>query len=146
MREHHNMDQCSRLCDSRHSQCTTSGSWGTVSESCRNGYNILMRYVSAWLPSMILIENWADMDDDELRSLYTCLGVDATWLDTYVHVQPRYHEGHFKVASHMQYDSHSAEIIMDLLMHTWLFRKFTSSRWLTLGEASNIVPEPSCWD
>ena len=83
-------------------------------ESARNGYDLLIKHLSSWLPSRVYYEDWESMDEDDLRSLYASLGVDATWIAIYVEVQPRFHEGRFKIAKHMEHNGMAVQMITDI--------------------------------
>ena len=79
------------------------------------------------------------MSEDDLNTFYMMLGVDASWLHIYVKCQLRFHEGRFKLARHMFADDQALNIAIDILMHSWDFRTFSDSRWLTASTTSRTM-------
>ena len=110
-----------------------------ISESARNGYDLLLLPVGHWLVERIMFEDWDGMSEQDLSTFYMALGVESSWLDIYVRCQPRFHEGRFKLARDMFVDDQACNIAIDIFMHSWDFRTFSDSTWLTTTSSSRTM-------
>ena len=105
-------------------------------ESLRNAYDLLILKVSPWLAQVICFEDW---EFQESNILWTMLNIEAEWVDMLVQLQVRYESGFLKVASAFSDREDTPQIIITCLVKLWKFRRFSESRWLTLGDACRAL-------
>ena len=67
------------------------------------------------------------------------LGLDPDRVDEFFALQLRFHEGRFKVAASCRDNPNMLESISTCVLHAWRFRKFTTSRWITVGDSCNTM-------
>lgn len=102
-------------------------------ESLRNGMSLLMDHMRPWLVSVLVYE-----DDHMLphSEFWTLLGLAPRIVEVASELQIRYDGGKLRVAARWEGDSQVWNSIELVLMHIWAFKKYSESRWLSLG--------PSC--
>ena len=102
-------------------------------ESLRNGFSLLMKNLRPWLCEVVAYE------DDHLlphHDLWVLLGLDPNVAEVAEALQLRWDGGKMKVAERWADDGNVWEAIELVVTHIWAFRKYSESRWLSLG--------PSC--
>lgn len=102
-------------------------------ESLRNGFSLLMQNLKPWLQEVLQYEDAAGFPH---HALWALLGLDPNMAEIAEDLQLRFHGGQLKVASKWAIDPAVWGSIELVLLHIWSFRKYSDSRWLSLG--------PSC--
>ena len=102
-------------------------------EALRKGYGELMEHRASWIISRVCFEDWA-MPEDDIRAMWAVCGLtEEKWLEFAVDLRIRWHEGRLKVRRSAQDNNHLVREIGLFLLYVWRFRRFTESRWLSLG-------------
>lgn len=105
-------------------------------ESLRNSYDLLMAQLPRWLPKVLAFEEWGFADPSPL---WVLLGVSSEIVELLSQMQLRFQGGQLKVAPSFQAKDDLPDLIAMCLMHIWTFRRFSESRWLTLGSSSRCL-------
>ena len=107
-----------------------------VVESLRNGYSLLVKNVNLWLAEVIV---YADWEGFPCRECYTLLGLDPEFTELATDLQMRFEDGHLKIAEKWKHEAEVTEMVVTTLLHIWKFKKFSDSRWLSLGPSCRSV-------
>ena len=107
-----------------------------VIESLRNSYDLLVVHLGNWIITSLSFEDW---DFQHQRELWTLLGLEPDRVDEFVALQLRFHGGRLKVAASYRDSPNLLESISTCLLHAWRFRKFTTSRWITVGDSCKTM-------
>ena len=67
------------------------------------------------------------------------INIEAELVDMLVQIQLRYGNGFLMVASAFSDREDTPQIIITCLVKLWKFRRFSESRWLTLGDACRAL-------
>lgn len=102
-------------------------------ESLRNGFSLLMRNLRPWLREVVA---YRDRPEFPHRQLWQLLGVDPNIADIAEELQLMFEDGKLCVARKFENSASLWESIELVLLSIWAFRKYSDSRWLSLG--------PSC--
>ena len=105
-------------------------------ESVRNGFSLLMKNVRAWLYEVV------EYEDQPLfphQVLWTLLAVDTNIAEIAEDLQLRYQGGKLKVAEKWRGDAATYDSIELVLTHIWAFRKYSDSRWLSMGPSTRCL-------
>lgn len=132
--DHHNGLKFSALELSRDKSVLKSA-FVTV-ESLRNGFSVLMEGLGPWLKSVVVYEDWAF---DDISGLWTTLGVAPEWVEVLVRLQVRFQDGRLKLAAACKTDADARSDLEGALLHVFAFRRFSDSRWATLGPCGRTV-------
>jgi hypothetical protein len=101
-----------------------------VLESLRNGFGELVRHLGAWLASRV---EFTDSDGGCSSELRACLQVDSKRATMLVDLQIRSQNGKLLVARTHEHRPDVIDQITICSMYLWRFRKFSDSRWLSIG-------------
>lgn len=102
-------------------------------ESCRNAYDTLMRHIGGWLVEVLKYEDPVGAD---FQAVYFCLGVDDDeWMALMMEVQPRFSDGRLLVSSSLKDREDTPGVVTMLLMKLLEFRRWSDSRWLSIGRS-----------
>ena len=107
-----------------------------VIESLRNSYDLLVVHLGNWIITSLSFEDW---DFQHQRELWTLLGLEPDRVDEFVALQLRFHGGRLKVDASYRDSPNLLESISTCLLHAWRFRKFTTSRWITVGDSCKTM-------
>ncbi|CAE8616190.1 unnamed protein product, partial [Polarella glacialis] len=106
-------------------------------ESLRNSFGQLVSHLEGgWLQGKIEFEQWDGLDIGELWSV---LGVEPDWAERLTDMQVRWGGGLLKVAPRYQSDPALIESLSACFLHIWAFRKFSDSRWISLGRSCRVL-------
>ena len=105
-------------------------------ESLRNGFDCLVRKVSEWLPQVIRYEDWGCPDAGRI---WTMLNVEPEWVELLTQLQIRWDEGVLKIACAYDGRHDTPQLVATCLLLLWKFRRFSESRWLTLGDSCRAL-------
>jgi hypothetical protein len=92
-----------------------------------------MKNVRAWLHEVVEYE---DQPWFPRRALWALLAVDTIIAEIAEDLQLRYEGGKLKVAQTWRGDADTYDSIELVLTHTWAFRKYSDSRWLSMGPST----------
>jgi hypothetical protein len=107
-----------------------------VLESLRNGFGELVRHLGAWLASRLQFE---DSYGGFASALWTCLQVNDKWANLLVDLEIRFHNGKLLIARKHEHRPDLIDQITVCLLYLWRFRKFSDSRWLSIGTSCAII-------
>lgn len=102
-------------------------------ESLKNGFNLMMKNVRTWLHTVVEFE---DLPHFPHRQLWQLLGIDPNIAEVAEELQLRFERDRLRIAKKWQGDAAVWDTIELVLLHIWAFKKYTDSRWLSVG--------PSC--
>lgn len=104
-------------------------------------FSLLAKWVGAWLTKRLAFEDWRC---DIVQEVYMALDCDPGELDTLVDLQLRFRDGRLLVAAKHEGTEGLIDLLLGVLLKTWQFRRWSESRWLSLGGGGQSVShEPS---
>jgi hypothetical protein len=106
--------------------------WAII-ETCRTCYATLMDYKSLWVASRLVFRDWTF---ENAYRLWTMLGIESQHCEALVEMQIRYENGSICVAEHCHTDPDIVEKVCNLMSVVFVFRKWTDSRWVTMGDTT----------
>jgi hypothetical protein len=107
-----------------------------VLESLRNSFTLLVERLPAFLEQHLAFS--ADSYDvEEVLAFWRCMGIGADMLEAVAEVNPWWSaaDGHLWVNGRLADDSEATEKVSHILLYLFKWRKFTESRWITIGPA-----------
>lgn len=105
-------------------------------ESLRNGFSLLVKWVGTWLVNRLAFEDWGC---DHAHEVYMAFDCDPGDLDTFVDLQLRFRGGRLLVAAKHKSTGGLIDLLLGLLLKTWQFRRWSESRWLSLGGSCRVL-------
>jgi hypothetical protein len=102
-------------------------------ESLLNWFSLLLKYVRAWLHEVVEYE---DQPWFPHRALWTLLAVGTNIAEISEDLQLRYEGGKLKVAQQWRGNADTYDSIELVLTHIWALRKYSDSRWLSMGPST----------
>lgn len=106
-------------------------------EALRQSYSELVSHAPAWLSRSVVFEDCKDIDT--LRRLWTFCALAPTWVDTLVELQLRYEGGAMKICTRWKDHPDLPELLMTILLKVWEWRRFSDSRWASLGASCRSI-------
>jgi hypothetical protein len=103
-----------------------------VCESLRNSLSLLTARLPKFLASVVDFRR-EPVDEVTVRCLWQALGVEADWLDEFVHVHPVWRNGHLLVNAQCAEETDFLQRLTTIVLHVFKFRRFADSRWLSTG-------------
>jgi len=107
-----------------------------VIESLRNAYDLLVLHSSAWLGRVLRFE---DSDGFDWAACWQLLDIEPQWVDQMCDSQMRWESGCLKVAKRYEGDAEAKSLVEMALMNVWSFRRFSDSRWISLGSSCRTL-------
>ena len=110
-------------------------------ESVRNAYALLQLRVPIFLTTHLRLDDGSDYDQQALYSEWANLGLDSHLAELVAELHLRWHSQSKKllVAAKHASDLGLVEKISFVLLSVMKFRRFTESRWLTIGESCRTM-------
>ena len=105
-------------------------------ESLRLAYNLLCKHAAAWARSTLVFE---DLRHVGIRSFYTALGVEESWIEVYTDLQIRFEGGRLLVAESYKHRGNVNQLVVAALLTTWGFRRFAEGRFVSIGASSRSL-------
>lgn len=105
-------------------------------ESVANSFDLLLKHVAPWLGKVLAFADW---HNDSARELYMSMDCDADFLDTFVDLEVRFSAGRLLVAEKHKDREGLLDLLGTLLLKAWSFRRWSESRWLSLGSCCRSV-------
>ena len=104
--------------------------------SLRNAFDLLVGHLKVFLESCLELVDEAD-DHDESFMYWVALGVDTCVAEQLADLSLRWHNGRLRVHVADQVDVQASLVgrVSDLMMALFRFKKFSESRWCTVGDA-----------
>lgn len=109
-----------------------------IIESLRNSFDLLMGRLYSWASSRVCFSQ-REGTVDEHYQWWVLLGVDSEFATTMAELGLHFRFGRFHVDVDRQHDDDLFGTVTGCIMHMWRFRKFSDSRWLTLGESCKTL-------
>ena len=106
-------------------------SW-IVLASLRSSYEQLVLYLPKWLEHSLGFAEWQG-EQAFLIEWWEFVGLEGKWLALFVSLQLRFHSNRLWVAARFQDDAQIVNKITCALLYLWKFKKFSETRWCTLG-------------
>jgi hypothetical protein len=105
-------------------------------DSVRNGLASLLAEVGVWITARLQFEteSWPAAE-----IVWKTLGVEPHIWDVLVELQLRFHDGRLMVHASVADDPSLADKLSSSLLYVWRLRRYTSSRWLTVGETCRTL-------
>ena len=112
-----------------------------VIESVRNSFSLLQVRMPLFLTECLRLDDGSDYDAQTLYHEWVNLGCDSHIAELIAHLHLRWEPSRQKlwVAAKHSEDLGLVEKVSFVLMSVMKFRRFTESRWLTLGESSRTL-------
>lgn len=109
--------------------------------SIRNSWDLIQTYLLEWIASNIHFQPPLDSEEQEqLRTLWRALGVELETAEILASVlQVSFKEGQFCASSALLDTPDWLDLLSTCLLSTFRIRKFTESRWLTVGACSRTM-------
>ena len=107
-----------------------------VIESLRNAYDLLVLHSSAWLGRVLRFE---DSDGFDWAACWHLLDIEPQWVDQMCDSQMRWESGCLKVAKRYEGGAEAKSLVEMALMNVWSFRRFSDSRWISLGSSCRTL-------
>ena len=105
-------------------------------ESLRSGYDLLIKELGGWL--MVSIE-FVDAGIPHAQDLWTSLSIEPSWVELLLDLKLHFKKGRLCISRDFADDDSLAEKVSSVLLHVWRFKKYTDSRWVTIGESCRTV-------
>lgn len=106
-----------------------------VMEACRNGYAAIHDHLRVWLLSVVRFKETRFRRQDSAE-YWQALGVDPDMVEELCQLNPVWLDGELCVSPEAQEQDCVMERLTGVMLYLFRFRKFTESRWTTLGAAS----------
>ena len=109
-----------------------------VMESLRNGYHLVAARLATWIPNRLVFRA---VEHACLPELWCVLGIEPEWCQRLVDLGLWYDSVDDKLYVSPDYanDPEVLEVVSSILLHIWRFRRFTESRWISLGDSSRTL-------
>ena len=108
--------------------------------SVRNSTNIIITYLAEW--ATVSIQQVAPLDEattNQFRLLWSTLGLDKEVIHVLVDVLELRMEGDKLLVTRGCPSHDLTSIVVSVLMAVWRARKFTDSRWLSMGRSARAL-------
>lgn len=105
-------------------------------ESLRHGYDLLAKHVLPWVRSRLTFDDWAH---PHIPTFFEFLGLQDEWLALAVELEIRFTNGRLCIAQRHRRRHDLIDVICTLLLHVWRFRRFSESRFATMGRCSRTL-------
>lgn len=99
-------------------------------ESARSSFGLLMLYVGSWVTSRLTYEAW---DFPCAREMWSLLGFKDRWVDLLVDLEIRFTDSRLRVSPRFIGNERLPELITAVMLKAWTFKRWSDSRWLTVG-------------
>ena len=112
-----------------------------VVESLRNGYSALQLHLPMFLATHLAFDDGEPFDSQSLYHLWVNLGADSEIAEMVGELNLRWDwsKGKLLLGLHLQGDADVIEKVSFILVSVMRFRRFTESRWLTVGESCRAL-------
>lgn len=100
-------------------------------ESLRQSYDELVAHAPGWISRSLRYE--AMQTPETWRLLWVMLGFASDWVEQLVDLELRYESGVLKVHPRWQHHPDLPDMVMNVMLHIWQWRRFSDSRWISLG-------------
>ena len=107
-------------------------------EACRNSFAMLHAHLFDFLQQHVTFRAHAH-DLQEAATLWAAVGVDASMLEVVAEVHPIWSGTTLLVAANLQHQTDFLEKVSRVLLYLWRWRRFTESRFASLGAASRAL-------
>lgn len=111
-------------------------------ESLRNSYGTLMKAVPQFLDEcLVFTDRRANEDPEEINRYWISLGVESSWLETMVDLNPFWNPstGKLEVSSSVSSDPHVKKRIAAVILYLFKFRSTNGARWCTIAPSSRTL-------
>ena len=109
-------------------------------ESIRNSFDVILIYLSSWIvQSLTFATPWSDEERSLWASLWQVLGVAPGTIALLLGMELRVSDGILIVSETWCGEIDLAHRIYTTLLAVWKFKKFSDSRWLTVGAAARVM-------
>jgi hypothetical protein len=103
-------------------------------ESLRNSFADLHRHIPLFLRRYISFETPPD-DADNIAEFWRSLGVDPTFIDTFVLVKPNWQGGRLCVDAALQHRPDCIQLVTQCMLYAMKWVQFNETRWCSVGPA-----------
>lgn len=101
-------------------------------ESLRNGFAFSHEHAQPWLVSVARFDE-AGFDPDLVSEFWQALGVEADMIELFAAINPRWTGEALYISRKRANGDNLMEKVAGVLLYLLRFRKFTASRWTTIG-------------
>ena len=109
-----------------------------IMESLRNAYTLLVERLPAFLDFNLHFRD-QDTDFTQASTFWRVLGVAEESIAEFAAIDPQWEDGKLFVNSRVTDDPEGINSVTHLFMKAATWRKFTKSRWLSLGHAARSL-------
>ena len=109
-----------------------------VVESLRNAYDLLLTHLDTWLRLNTKFED-APFDEEVVREWWTAMGFEGESLENLVSLNPVWRDGALWINIAWAEDLELWERLSAAMLLIFHFRKFTESRWTTVGKVCKSI-------
>ena len=107
-------------------------------EMLRDAFKYIHVIMISWLPLQIAFDR-IDIDDELEAFVWRSVGVDADYIDEMVKVAPLWRNGSLHCRKSLELCDDAVGLVAHMFSYIMRFRKFTETRWLTIGTSSRAV-------
>jgi len=108
-----------------------------VIESLRNGFDLLVQQLDAWLLTVV---SWEDADDlwdpSFALAFWSAVGCEPRWAEEFVELGLMWADGRLRVHEKNRGSEGIWARLSNCLLYSLKFTKFSDSRWCTLGRSA----------
>lgn len=110
-------------------------------ESLRNSWTTISRHVCEWIALRLsYADDWSVEQIDQRRTVWTSLSVDCETAEVLAEtLHLRFADGRLMVARSLQGQGDVVSTICAALLSTWRFRRWTESRFFSVGVSSRAL-------
>jgi hypothetical protein len=109
-----------------------------VFEPLRNAFDLLMERLHGWVSSRATFTA-REGSVDEFYQFWVALGVDSEFATALAELGLCFKGGQLLIEVDRRGDDDLFDRVTGVIMHVWRFRKFSDSRWLTMGESCRTL-------
>ena len=110
-------------------------------ESLRNSTGLIHKHIAEWTAARLRSRSQRGLDWVDLRRrLWHALGVDLETVEVLADtLEFEFIDGHIYVSVNTFGSPELIDLVTSALLSTWRFRKWSTSRWLTVGTSSRVL-------
>jgi hypothetical protein len=123
------------LCSYVNDPVTMRSMWICI-ESAKNSFALVSLHMCDWITERLIFEPW---NVAGLRDMWQMLGFKDHWLELLVDMEVRFADGQLRVSPRYKDDPELPQLLTMVLAKAWSFRKWTDSRWVSMGRSCRTV-------
>ena len=109
-----------------------------VVASLKNSFDLLVNHMPAFLREKVAFQT-APCDHSEVSEFWCAMGVEPDVLEVLCDLQPVWQDGTLWISNKHRDSPNLMEQLSGVMLYLFRFRKFSESRWTTIGESARVL-------